>query len=116
MNQVHSGGTLGSLVVGAVARFGDRPAIADGNIRWSYREFGDAVGRFVSLFRSIGLCKGNAVSIGRRRPLRQPVPFDRPLQGQRRIDPVEQSRGILGCDFGRDGDGPALHAAASDGG
>ena len=63
MNQIHSGGTVGSLVVGAVARFGDRPAIADGNIRWSYREFGDAVGRFVSLFRSIGLCKGNAVSI-----------------------------------------------------
>ena len=46
-----------------MARFGDRPAIADGNLRWSYREFGEAVGRFISLFRSIGLNKGNAVSI-----------------------------------------------------
>jgi fatty-acyl-CoA synthase len=63
MNQIHSGGTVGGLVVSAVARFGDRPAIADGNIRWSYREFGDAVGRFISLFRSIGLGKGSAVSI-----------------------------------------------------
>jgi fatty-acyl-CoA synthase len=63
MNQLHSGGTAGSLVVSAVARFGDRPAIADGNVRWSYREFGIAIGRFVSLFRAIGLGKGDAVSI-----------------------------------------------------
>jgi fatty-acyl-CoA synthase len=63
LNQLHSGGTAGSLVVNAVARFGDRPAIADGTIRWSYREFGDAVGRFITLFRSIGLRKGDAVSI-----------------------------------------------------
>jgi len=63
LNQLYSGGTAGSLVVSAVARFGDAPAIADGNIRWSYREFGAAVGRFVTLFRSVGLAKGGAVSI-----------------------------------------------------
>ena len=44
LNQLYSGGTGGSLIVSAMARFGDAPAIADGNIRWSYREFGDAVG------------------------------------------------------------------------
>ncbi len=63
MSGLHSGGTLGGLVVSAVARFGDRPCIADGRIRWNYREFGEAVGRFVSLFRTIGLKKGSAVSI-----------------------------------------------------
>jgi len=63
MNQLHSGGTAGSLVVSAVARFGDQPAIADGAIRWNYREFGAAIGRFVTLFRTIGLSKGDAVSI-----------------------------------------------------
>jgi fatty-acyl-CoA synthase len=63
MSGLHSGGTLGGLVTSAVARFRDRPCISDGRIRWSYREFGEAVGRFVSLFRTIGLEKGSAVSI-----------------------------------------------------
>ena len=63
MSKLHSGGTLGSIVVSAVARFSDRPCIADGNVRWSYREFGIAVGRFITLFRDIGLVKGNALSI-----------------------------------------------------
>jgi fatty-acyl-CoA synthase len=61
--QLHSGGTMGSLIVNAVARFGDRPALGDGNVRWSYREFGDAMGRFITVFRSLGLKKGNALSI-----------------------------------------------------
>ena len=61
--QLHSGGTIGSLIVNAVARFGDRPAIADGKVRWSYREFGQQVGRFISLYRSLGLKKGSALSI-----------------------------------------------------
>ena len=61
--QLHTGGTMGSLIANAVARFGDRPAIADGRVRWSYREFGDTVGRFITLFRSLGLTKGSAVSV-----------------------------------------------------
>jgi fatty-acyl-CoA synthase len=63
MSGLHYGGTVGSLVVSAVERFGEAPAIADGRIRWSYRQFGDAVGRFISLFRTVGLGKGDAVSI-----------------------------------------------------
>ena len=63
MQQLHAGGTAGSLIVNAVARYGDRPALADGNIRWSYREFGDAVGRFIALFRSVGLKRGDALSV-----------------------------------------------------
>ena len=63
MSGLHCGGTVGSLVISAVERFGEAPAIADGSIRWSYRQFGDAVGRFISLFRTVGLGKGDAVSI-----------------------------------------------------
>ena len=51
MGELHCGGTLGGLIVSAVARFGDAPAIADGQVRWSYRQSGDAVGRFISLLR-----------------------------------------------------------------
>ncbi|KQW21946.1 acyl-CoA synthetase [Afipia sp. Root123D2] len=60
---LHSGGTIGSLVVNAIARFGEQPAIADGKVQWSYREFGDTVGRFITLFRSLGLKIGSALSI-----------------------------------------------------
>ncbi len=63
MNALYSGGTVGGLIISAVARFGDRPAIADDTVRWSYRELGDAIGRFISMFRSAGLKKGNALSI-----------------------------------------------------
>lgn len=63
LDQLHSGGTLGSLIVGAAVRFGDRPAIADGTVRWSYREFGEQVSRFVAVYRSLGLKRGNALSI-----------------------------------------------------
>lgn len=63
LHQLHSGGTIGNLIVNAVARFGDQPAIADGKVRWSYREFGDTVSRFIGLFRSLGLKKGSALSI-----------------------------------------------------
>ena len=63
MQQLYTGGTAGNLLISAVARYGDRPALADGNIRWSYREFGEAVGRFITLFRSIGLKRGAALSV-----------------------------------------------------
>ncbi|HVV41548.1 MAG TPA: AMP-binding protein [Nitrobacter sp.] len=63
MNALYSGGTVGGLIISSIARFGDRPAIADGTVRWSYRELGDAIGKFISIFRSIGLKKGDALSI-----------------------------------------------------
>jgi fatty-acyl-CoA synthase len=63
MDRLHSGGTLGGLIISAIARFGDRPALADGTTRWTYRELGDVIGRYVAVFRSLGLKKGSAVSI-----------------------------------------------------
>lgn len=63
LDQLHSGGTVGGLIVNAVARFGDRPAIADGSVRWSYRVFGEQVARFIAVYRALGLKRGNALSI-----------------------------------------------------
>ncbi len=63
MSHLHTGGTAGALVVSAIIRHADRPAIADGNIRWTYRELGDAIGRFITVYRGIGLKKGDALSI-----------------------------------------------------
>jgi fatty-acyl-CoA synthase len=63
MAGLHTGGALGALFINAFARFGDRPAIADDTTRWTYRELADVVGRFIALFRSVGLKKGDAISI-----------------------------------------------------
>ncbi len=63
LDRLHSGGTLGSMIITALVRHADRPAIADGTTAWSYRELGDAVARFISAFRALGLKKGSAVSV-----------------------------------------------------
>jgi len=63
VDQLHSGGTVGNILVNAIARYADQPAIADGAVRWTYREYGDVVARFIGLFRSIDLKKGNALSV-----------------------------------------------------
>ena len=62
MAGLHSGGALGALVLSAFARFGERPAIADDATRWTYAELADAVARLITLLRSIGLAKGDAIS------------------------------------------------------
>jgi len=63
MGDLHAGGTIGALIVNAIMRHAERPAIADGNISWTYRELGDAIGRFITVYRGLGLTKGNALSI-----------------------------------------------------
>ncbi|WP_431521745.1 hypothetical protein, partial [Escherichia coli] len=63
MESLYSGGTVGGLIAGAIIRHGDRPAISDGTIHWTYRELGEAIGRFVSVFKAMGLKKGDALSI-----------------------------------------------------
>ncbi|CEJ14295.1 Long-chain-fatty-acid--CoA ligase [bacterium YEK0313] len=63
MQSLHSGGTIGALVIGAIVRHGDRPALSDGTVSWSYRELGAAIGRFITVYRSMGLKKGDALSV-----------------------------------------------------
>ena len=63
MGTLHEGGTVGTMLISAIARFADRPAIADNETRWTYRELGQAAGRLVVLFRTLGLKKGDGVSL-----------------------------------------------------
>ncbi len=62
MTNLHEGGTAGAMLITAIERHCDRPAIADDRKRWTYRELGDEVGRLIAFFRSIGLKKGDAIS------------------------------------------------------
>src|SRR3984957_14181840 len=63
MGSLHEGGTVGAMLITAIKRFADRPAIADDQTRWTYRELGRAAGGVVALFRSLGLKKGGGVSL-----------------------------------------------------
>src|SRR5271154_2118425 len=63
MGSLHEGGTVGAMLITAIKRFADRPAIADDQTRWTYRELGQAAGGVVALFRSLGLKRGDGVSL-----------------------------------------------------
>jgi fatty-acyl-CoA synthase len=63
MAALHEGGTAGALLITAIARHPDKRAIADNHTRWTYRELGEAAGRVIALFRSLGLRRGGAVSV-----------------------------------------------------
>ena len=63
MGSLHEGGTVGAMLITAIKRFADRPAIADNQTRWTYRELGQAAGRIVALFRTLGLEKGDGVAL-----------------------------------------------------
>lgn len=63
MAALHEGGTVGAVLMSAISRYPDRAAIADNRTRWSYRDLGDAVGRLIAVFRSLGLNKGGAISV-----------------------------------------------------
>jgi fatty-acyl-CoA synthase len=63
MGSLHEGGTVGAMLISAIKRFADRPAIADNHARWTYRELGEAAGRVVAVLRALGLSKGDGVSV-----------------------------------------------------
>ncbi|MCW2241705.1 AMP-binding protein [Azospirillum canadense] len=63
MPSLHTGGTAGRLIADAVARFADRPALADQRTRWTYAQLGDWIGRFITRFHALGLGKGDGIAI-----------------------------------------------------
>lgn len=63
MSPVHSGGTIGRIVIEAVSRFADRPLLSDGFIDWTYAEFGDQVGRYIAFYRQLGLGKSSGIAM-----------------------------------------------------
>lgn len=60
---LYAGGTVGRLILTAIERFADRPALSDGEVAYSYREFGDAIARTIAVFRDLGLKKGDALAM-----------------------------------------------------
>jgi fatty-acyl-CoA synthase len=63
VSALHEGGTVGAMLITAIQRFADRPALADDHTRWSYRELGEAAGRMIAVFRSLGLAKGDGIAL-----------------------------------------------------
>lgn len=63
MDQLHSGGSLGHLIVQACHRWGDRPALQAPGARYSYTELGDAIARALAVFAEAGLVRGQGLAI-----------------------------------------------------
>ena len=63
MGSLHEGGTVGAMLITAIKRFADRPAIADNQTRWTYRELGEGAARLIAFFRALGLKKGDGVAL-----------------------------------------------------
>jgi len=63
MSNLYAGAGLGDLIVGAILRHADKPAIADERTRWTYRELGAAIGGMMTFFQGLGLNKGDALSV-----------------------------------------------------
>lgn len=62
-DNITQGGTVGNLVLSAISRFGDRPAIADDTSRWTYRQLGDRIARNISVLKGLGLQRGDSLSL-----------------------------------------------------
>ena len=62
MAGLHEGGSVGAMLISAIERYPERPAIADDRMRLTYRQLGQEIGRLIAFFRSIGLKAGDAVS------------------------------------------------------
>jgi len=60
---LHGCGTLGQIILGAIRRYAERPALYDGKTSWTYGELGDAVGRCIAVFRSLGIEKGAGIAM-----------------------------------------------------
>jgi fatty-acyl-CoA synthase len=63
MGSLHEGGTVGAMLISAIRRYAEQPAIADNRTRWTYRELDDAAARMISVFRALGLRKGGGVAL-----------------------------------------------------
>jgi fatty-acyl-CoA synthase len=64
-NRVASSGgsTVGRLILSALTRFRDRPAVSDGHHSWSYAELSEAIGRIIAVFQELGLKRGDGFAM-----------------------------------------------------
>lgn len=55
--------TIPALVASAAERFGDRTAVVDGEVTWTWAELQEQAGRFAAALAAAGIGKGDRVSI-----------------------------------------------------
>lgn len=60
---LHGSATLGQILLTAIHRFADRPAIADDTTAWTYRDLGEAIGRCMTIFKRCGMQRGEGVAM-----------------------------------------------------
>jgi acyl-CoA synthetase (AMP-forming)/AMP-acid ligase II len=53
--------TVGETIEGAIARYGDRVALDDGTVRYTFAELGELTARIAGLYREAGLRRGDRV-------------------------------------------------------
>ena len=62
-NPLHRTASVGRQTLSNLARFADRPAIADGRVSWTYRELGEMASRMIAVLKEAGLRPGHALAI-----------------------------------------------------
>lgn len=58
---VHSGGTIGDMLIAAIGRYPDRTAFIDGDQTLTFAQLGRQIGHAISAFRQLGLVRGDGV-------------------------------------------------------
>ncbi len=61
-SQLYLGSTVGELVLAAIRRYGDRPAVVWRGGHLSYRALGEKISRLVQAFKQLGLKPGSGVA------------------------------------------------------
>lgn len=60
-HRVHTGGTIGDMIIQAIARYPDRVAFIDDQSQLSYRQLGERIGQAMSAFSALGLKRGDGI-------------------------------------------------------
>lgn len=63
MNDLYNGGSLAGIIIGAIERFPDRPALADDDNQWTYRELGDVIRRMITVYVEAGVQSQEGVAV-----------------------------------------------------
>jgi fatty-acyl-CoA synthase len=63
LSKLHAGGTVGGALLAAISRFAERRALVDEVVDWTYRDFGQKLGRYVAVFKAQGLRRGHALGV-----------------------------------------------------
>lgn len=60
-HHVHAGGTIGDMIIQAIARYPDRIAFVDDHSRITYKQLGERIGQAIAAFAALGLKRGDGI-------------------------------------------------------